>query len=104
MLYFCTSSCFLGLVGLELLKTLDYKDRNLVDFKNAFINLSTPLILLSEPMAPLQSKDKDYDPIAGGPVKARPSGFTSWDFLEFAIRKPLQLFIWRLMCIRINVC
>jgi len=45
------------------------------------MNLALPLWLFSEPMPPITQKDKDYDPIVLGPVKAIPPGFTNWDRL-----------------------
>ena len=42
--------------------------------KNSFMNLALPLWLFSEPMPPLLNKDKDYDTIVLGPIKAIPNG------------------------------
>jgi hypothetical protein len=42
--------------------------------KNSFMNLALPLWLFSEPLPPNIMKDKDYDPIVLGPIKAIPSG------------------------------
>ena len=42
--------------------------------KNSFINLALPLWLFSEPLPAIQMKDKDYDPVMLGPVKAIPAG------------------------------
>ena len=50
--------------------------------KNAFINLALPLWLFSEPLPANQTKDKDYDPIMMGPVKAIPPNFTTWDKID----------------------
>jgi len=38
------------------------------------MNLALPLWLFSEPMPPNQTKDKEYDPIMMGAIKAIPSG------------------------------
>jgi len=43
-------------------------------FRNAFCNLAVPLWLFSEPLPPVKMKDKDYDPIVLGPIKAIPPG------------------------------
>lgn len=50
--------------------------------RNAFANLALPIWLFSEPMPPIKNTDKDYDPIAMGPVKAYPPNYTTWDKLE----------------------
>lgn len=42
--------------------------------KNSFMNLALPVWLFSEPQPPIKAKDKDYDPILMGPVKAIPPG------------------------------
>jgi len=74
-----TTAMVTGLVGCELLKILDLKTRKVEDFKNAFATLALPLWVLSEPMPPLKTVSKDFDPIVQGPVKAKPEGFSSWD-------------------------
>jgi len=64
--------------------------------KNSFMNLALPLWLFSEPLPPIYNKDKDYDPIVLGPIKAIPNGiyskikgFSSWD--SITIEGPLNL-------------
>jgi ubiquitin-activating enzyme E1 len=74
-----TTAMVTGLVSAELLKLATRSSRKVEEFKNAFVNLALPLWLLSEPLPPVQTKSKDYDPIVMGPVKARPEGFTTWD-------------------------
>lgn len=39
------------------------------------MNLALPLWLFTEPSPPYKNKDKDYDPILLGPIKAIPPGF-----------------------------
>jgi len=78
-----TTAMVTGLVSLEMIKTVTYKDRIIEDFRNAFINLALPLWVLSEPLPPIKTTNKDYDPVAGGPVRAKPNGFTPWDKIEF---------------------
>lgn len=80
-----TTAAITGLASLEFLKMVTYQQRKLEDFKNAFVNLGLPLFVLSEPLPPLQTKSVDYDPVAAGPVKAKPEGFTTWDILEIRI-------------------
>ncbi|KAL8274743.1 hypothetical protein Esti_001348 [Eimeria stiedai] len=77
-----TTAMTTGLVGLEFFKVLTRSGRALADYKNAFVNLALPLWLLSEPMPPIRNVDKDFDPVAGGPVRAIPQGFTCWDRVE----------------------
>jgi ubiquitin-activating enzyme E1 len=82
-----TTAMVTGLVTCELLKIVLHKaglKAKLVveDFRDGFVNLALPLFLLSEPLPPLKTVSKDYDPIAMGPVKAKPEGFTPWDIVE----------------------
>jgi len=77
-----TTAMVTGLVACELLKVVSLSSRKVEDFKNAFVNLALPLWVMSEPLPPLQTKSKDYDPIIMGPVRAKPEGFTSWDKIE----------------------
>ncbi|PFH32051.1 ubiquitin-activating enzyme E1 family protein [Besnoitia besnoiti] len=80
-----TTAMITGLVSLELLKTVTYKQRKLEDFKNAFANLALPLWLFSEPMPPIRVTDKEFDPVACGPIRALPKGFSCWDKVEVDI-------------------
>jgi len=77
-----TTAMVTGLVGCELLKVVDLSTRKVEDFKNAFVNLALPLWLLSEPMPPMKTVSKDWDPIIQGPVRVKPEGFTSWHKVE----------------------
>lgn len=74
-----TTAMVVGAVGVEILKFL--LNKPLDKMKNSFMNLALPLWIFSEPEPPIKAKDKDYDPILMGPVKAIPSGFTTWDKL-----------------------
>lgn len=74
-----TTAMVIGAVGIEILKFIMKKP--LSNMKNSFMNLALPLWIFSEPEPPIKAKDKDYDPILMGPVKAIPDGFTTWDKL-----------------------
>ncbi|GAW83634.1 ubiquitin-activating enzyme E1 [Plasmodium gonderi] len=98
-----TTSIITGLVGIELLKYVNYSNyiqkyvkssqnerKQMKDilsyFKNAFINSALPMFLFSEPMPPIKICDKEYDELMKGPIKAIPNGFTSWDKIEISIK------------------
>uniref|UniRef100_A0A8C9LJP4 Ubiquitin-activating enzyme E1 C-terminal domain-containing protein n=1 Tax=Piliocolobus tephrosceles TaxID=591936 RepID=A0A8C9LJP4_9PRIM len=98
-----TTSIITGLVGIEILKYVNYcdyiynyvqltdeekkKEKDVLSFfKNAFINTSLPLFIFSEPMPPIKMRDKEYDELMKGPIKAIPNGFTSWDKLQISIK------------------
>merc|ERR1712139_163902 len=74
-----TTAMITGLVSSELWKIATRSERKLDDFKNAFVNLAIPLWLFSEPMPPLKTVSKDYDPVIMGPVRAKPEGFSTWN-------------------------
>jgi len=74
------TAMIVGAVGFEIFKYVAGK--KVEAFRNAFCNLAIPLWLFSEPLPPIRMKDKDYDVIAMGPIKAIPNGFTSWDKIE----------------------
>jgi ubiquitin-activating enzyme E1 len=59
-----------GAVGMEIIKKV--LNKKVEKMKNSFMNLALPLWLFSEPLPPIRAKDKDYDPILLGPVKAIP--------------------------------
>lgn len=83
-----------GLALIEFVKLVTRENRPLEHFKNAFANLAIPIWVLSEPIPPKQTKDCEYDPIVGGPTRAKPSGFTSWDKYEVDMRgKTLKDFV-----------
>lgn len=77
-----TTAMITGAVLVELYKIA--QNEGLECHRNAFANLALPLWLFSEPMPPIKNTDKEYDPIAMGPVKAYPPNFTTWDKLEIA--------------------
>eukprot|EP01029_Cantina_marsupialis_P025046 TRINITY_DN6569_c0_g2_i1.p1 TRINITY_DN6569_c0_g2~~TRINITY_DN6569_c0_g2_i1.p1 ORF type:complete len:1058 (-),score=389.83 TRINITY_DN6569_c0_g2_i1:160-3264(-) len=73
-----TTTCMVtGLVLLELYKIIDQKP--LEAFKNSFVNLSMNIFSMCEPLPPKKTISTDFDMMMGGPVKAIPEGFTTWD-------------------------
>jgi ubiquitin-activating enzyme E1 len=72
-----TTAMVVGAVSIEIIKFLH--DKPVEKMRNCFCNLAIPLWVFSEPLPPIKNKDKDYDPILLGPVKAIPPGFTTWD-------------------------
>lgn len=76
-----------GLASTELLKVATAENRPLEHYKSGFANLALPLWVLSEPYPPRKNCAVEYDPIIGGPVRAKPDGFTSWDKMTMEMRK-----------------
>ncbi|XP_952025.1 ubiquitin-activating enzyme E1, putative [Theileria annulata] len=76
-----TTAMIGGLVTIEFLKALCYRSLKISHFRNAFACLATPIWLQSEPLPPIPTKDKDYDPVTCGPVRALPPNFTVWNKL-----------------------
>lgn len=73
-----TTAMITGAVTAEIYKFVQgYTD--LEDVKNSFINLALPLFVFSEPTEVGKKKSKEYDPIAMGPVKCIPEGYTCYD-------------------------
>jgi ubiquitin-activating enzyme E1 len=52
------------------------------------VNLALPVWILSEPLPPIKTVSKDNDPITGGPLKAKPEGFTPWQKIVVDLGKP----------------
>ncbi|KAL4461677.1 hypothetical protein ABPG72_016686 [Tetrahymena utriculariae] len=82
-----TTAMVVGAVGIEIFKYILNKPLN--KMKNSFMNLALPLWIFSEPEPPIKAKDKDYDPVLMGPVKAIPAGFTTWD--KLFVQGPLTI-------------
>ena len=53
------------------------------------MNLALPILLFTEPQAPLMTKSKEYDEIMLGPVKVVPGEFSCWD--KHHINGPMTL-------------
>jgi len=47
-------------------------------FKNAFVNLALPSIMMSQPDDIIKNKSKEFDPIMCGPVTMIPEGYTNY--------------------------
>ena len=91
-----TTAMVVGLVTAELIKILTHQKLPIELFKNSFVNLALPIWILSEPLPPIKTTSKDMDPITGGPVRAKPEGFTPWETITVDLEKPgatLQEFI-----------
>ena len=82
-----TTAAVTGLVSLQLYTLLQ---TNKIDFmRSAFINLAVSLIVLTEPAEKIHIKDKDYDALLLGPVRAVPPKWTVWDRID--IQGPLTM-------------
>jgi ubiquitin-activating enzyme E1 len=82
------TAMIVGAVGFEIFKYVLGKDVS--KFRNAFCNLAIPLWLFSEPLPPIKMKDKEYDEVLMGPVKAIPQGWTKWDKVQVKGPKTLK--------------
>ena len=72
-----TTAAITGLVAMQIYTTLQ---TDKLDFmRGAYINLGVNLFVLTEPGPKIETRDKDYDPIMLGPVRAIPSKWTCWD-------------------------
>ena len=72
-----TTAAITGIVSLQLYTLYQ---TNKIDFlRDCYLNLAINSIFMSEPKPAIQMKDKDYDPILLGPVKAIPPNWTVWD-------------------------
>jgi ubiquitin-activating enzyme E1 len=83
-----TTAMVVGLVTAELIKILTHDKHPIELFKNSFVNLALPVWILSEPLPPIKTVSKDMDPITGGPVRAKPEGFTPWEKVVVDLGKP----------------
>jgi len=72
-----TTALATGLVSIELYKALAAAP--LEAMRNSFGNLAINMFAMSEPMPPKKVTSCEFDVTIGGPVKAVPEGFSSWD-------------------------
>jgi ubiquitin-activating enzyme E1 len=80
-----TTACITGLVALQIYTLLQTKDISFM--RNTFLNLAVNLFILTEPAEKIEQKDKEYDPLMLGPVRAIPKNWTVWD--RIVIQGPL---------------
>lgn len=83
-----TTAMVVGLVTAELIKILTHEKHPIELFRNSFVNLALPVWILSEPLPPIKTLSKELDPITGGPVRAKPEGFTPWEKITVDLGKP----------------
>jgi len=72
-----TTAAITGIVCLQMYTLLQTTD--VTYLRGAFINLAVSLFVLTEPQEVIKTRDKEYDPMLLGPVKAIPKDFTVWD-------------------------
>ena len=80
-----TTAMIVGAVGIEFYKF--YLESPLENLRSCFSNLGISMINFSEPMPPVVAKDKDYDEILLGPVKAMPSKWNTWSRIQVKGKK-----------------
>lgn len=71
-----TTAAAVGAVGIEIYKTI--MNSSVAQMRNFFANLALPVFNFSEPSPPVINKDKAYDEIVLGPIKALPPKFNTW--------------------------
>jgi ubiquitin-activating enzyme E1 len=82
------TAMIVGTVGFEIFKFVAGKKPE--TFRNAFCNLAVPIWVFSEPLPPIKNKDKAYDEVLMGPVKAIPAGWSKWDKVDIQGPKTLE--------------
>ena len=75
-----TTAAITGIVALQLYTLLQTNDISFM--RGAFINLAVSLFVLTEPAEKIEHKDKEYDALMLGPIKAVPPKWTVWDKIE----------------------
>ena len=84
-----TTAAITGIVSLQLY-TLFQTDK-IEYMRNCFLNLAVCLFVMTE--AKIEVKDKEYDEILLGPVKAVPPKWTVWDKIVIDGSKTVQEFL-----------
>ena len=83
-----TTAAITGIVSLQLY-TLFQTDK-IEYMRNCFLNLAVCLFVMTEPEAKIEVKDKEYDELLLGPVKAVPPKWTVWDKIVVDGSKTVQ--------------
>ena len=75
-----TTASITGLVALQMLTCMQTDS---IDFmRGVYMNLAVNMFVLTEPAPKIVVKDKEYDQVLLGPVKAIPEGWSIWDKIE----------------------
>jgi ubiquitin-activating enzyme E1 len=86
-----TTAAATGIVSLQLYTLFQ---TNKIEFmRNCFMNLAIGLFVMTEPAEVIKMKDKEYDEMLLGPVKAIPPGWTVWDKIEVSKSMTCKEFI-----------
>ena len=73
-----TTAMITGVVSNEIYKyTQGFNE--IEKFKNGFVNLALPTIMMSQPDDIIKNKSKEFDPIMCGPITCLPEGYTNYD-------------------------
>lgn len=75
-----TTAAITGIVSLQLYTLL--QTHEMTYMRNCFLNLAVSLFVLTEPAEKIVMKDKEYDEMLLGPVKAVPPNWTVWDHID----------------------
>jgi ubiquitin-activating enzyme E1 len=80
-----TTAMVVGAMGVEMLKF--FSDCEFESFRDFFSNLGIAFMNFSEPFPPKVRRDKEYDVIMMGPVKALPSNWNTWSRVSVVGRR-----------------
>ena len=73
-----TTAMITGVVSNEVYKYVQGFNE-IEKFKNGFVNLALPTIMMSQPDDIIKNKSKEFDPIMCGPITMLPEGYTNYD-------------------------